>query len=154
MTDDGKRTSTFSCPEFVVELDGERTQYDAIGEGDWIFVCSISIKVERVARGMRVRSDLHRTTLQGDKLAVLPVSMPQADLSIMLTATGAISSLHWSTFVDVLLVGHQAYIQELLQLPVIDDLLGPAHGPQEQILDISVRDRDVVGKLLSFGWAD
>src|SRR5262249_16639764 len=40
-----------------------------------------------------------------------------------------------------------AYIRELLQLAVMDDLLGPADGPREQIVDMGVRDRYLVGKL-------
>ena len=41
----------------------------------------------------------------------------------------------------------RAYIRELLQLAVVDDLLGPAGGPNEHIVDMSVRDRYLVGKL-------
>jgi hypothetical protein len=41
----------------------------------------------------------------------------------------------------------QAYIRELLQIAVMDDLLGPAGGPQEEIVGMSVRDRYLVGKL-------
>ncbi|MDO5103955.1 MAG: DISARM system helicase DrmA, partial [Lautropia sp.] len=40
-----------------------------------------------------------------------------------------------------------AYIRELLQLAVMDDLLGPAGGPHERIVDMGVRDRYLVGKL-------
>lgn len=38
-------------------------------------------------------------------------------------------------------------MRELLQLAVIDDLLGPADGPVEEIVGMSVRDRYLVGKL-------
>ncbi len=41
----------------------------------------------------------------------------------------------------------QAYIRELLQLAVMDDLLGPASGPEEEIVGMSVRDRYLVGRL-------
>src|SRR5262249_20834942 len=41
----------------------------------------------------------------------------------------------------------QAYIRELLQIATIDDLLGPACGPEEEIVGMSVRDRYLVGKL-------
>ncbi|WP_081503952.1 DISARM system helicase DrmA [Alicyclobacillus hesperidum] len=41
----------------------------------------------------------------------------------------------------------QAYIRELLQYAVMDDLLGPAGGPTEEIIGMSVRDRYLVGKL-------
>ena len=41
----------------------------------------------------------------------------------------------------------QAYVRELLRLAVVDDLLGPANGPHEEIVGMSVRDRYLVGKL-------
>src|SRR6218665_2292926 len=44
-------------------------------------------------------------------------------------------------------VEDRAYIRELLQLAVVDDLLGPAGGPHERIVDMGVRDRYLVGKL-------
>jgi len=41
----------------------------------------------------------------------------------------------------------QSHIRNLLRLAVIDDLLGPADGPYEEIIGMSVRDRYLVGKL-------
>jgi hypothetical protein len=41
----------------------------------------------------------------------------------------------------------QAYVRELLRLAAVDDLLGPANGPREEIVGMSVRDRYLVGKL-------
>jgi len=41
----------------------------------------------------------------------------------------------------------QAYIRELMQNAIKDDLLGPADGPDEEIIGMSVRDRYLVGKL-------
>ena len=44
-------------------------------------------------------------------------------------------------------VYEKAYIRKLLELAVADDLLGPAMGPDEEIVGMSVRDRYLVGKL-------
>jgi len=41
----------------------------------------------------------------------------------------------------------RTYIRDLLQYAVTDDLLGPADGPEEEIVGMSVRDRYLVGKL-------
>jgi hypothetical protein len=41
----------------------------------------------------------------------------------------------------------QTYLRELLLLAVTDDLLGPANGPFEEVIGMSVRDRYLVGKL-------
>ncbi|MDF5805118.1 hypothetical protein P4238_15815 [Pseudomonas aeruginosa] len=51
------------------------------------------------------------------------------------------------TLADVPTIEDEAYIRELLQLAIMDDLLGPAGGPEELIVDMSVRDRYLVGKL-------
>jgi hypothetical protein len=54
-------------------------------------------------------------------------------------------ALH-KTIAEVPTIEDQAYIRELLQLAVMDDLLGPAGGPRERIVDMGVRDRYLVGK--------
>lgn len=41
----------------------------------------------------------------------------------------------------------QRYIRELAIMTFEDDLLGPADGPHEEIVDVAVRDRYVVGRL-------
>lgn len=43
--------------------------------------------------------------------------------------------------------GVQTYVRDLLQHAVVDDLLGPAQGDEEEIVGMSVRDRYLVGKL-------
>src|SRR5690606_939772 len=48
---------------------------------------------------------------------------------------------------DIPLFEDQSYIRELLQLAVMDDLLAAAGDPHERIVDTSVRDRYLVGKL-------
>jgi len=88
-----------------------------------------------------------------------------APLGIALPKTGApISRLDWSVFekalkdaagiafADIPVVQgqtpqEQAYIRDLLQIAMIDDILGPASGPNEEIVGMSVRDRYLVGKL-------
>ncbi|MBO9497497.1 helicase, partial [Thalassotalea sp. G20_0] len=52
---------------------------------------------------------------------------------------------------DIPLVENEAYVRELLQLAVMDDLLGPACGPHEEIAEMSVRDRYLVGKFAPQG---
>ena len=41
----------------------------------------------------------------------------------------------------------RAYVRELLETVVTDDLLGPALGPHEEIVGMSVRDRYILGRL-------
>ncbi len=149
----------FSYPQFAVELDGERKLYAAVAEGDWLAVASDSSGMTRVGRVLRVRSDLKTTTFYFDRLRVVATGSTLASAGLGLPKTGSMARLQWSDFVaalpkltgatldDVPLIGDQAYIRELLQLAVMDDLLGPANGPHEQIVDMGVRDRYLVGKL-------
>ena len=154
---------------YILVLKGERSLYQAIEEDDWVLVLNPAGDITRVGRVLRVRSDLETTTLYFDRL--LSVTEP---VSIGLTAltppsSGSIGRVQWTDFVealpkalhktiaDVPTIGsdarspqHQqelAYIRELLQLAVMDDLLGPAGGPHERIVDMGVRDRYLVGKL-------
>ncbi|WP_419610296.1 DISARM system helicase DrmA, partial [Thiolapillus sp.] len=74
-------------------------------------------------------------------------------------ANGCINRLQWThfaetipklcgkTLADIPLIKDSAYVRELLQYAVMDDLRGPANGPNELIKDMSVRDRYLVGKL-------
>ncbi|TAL84121.1 MAG: helicase [Rhodanobacter sp.] len=144
---------------YTLILKGDRSLYQAIAEDDWVLVLTPSGEVIRVGRVLRMRSDLETTTLYFDR--AFSVSKP---ISISITAlnpltSGGVSRIQWADFVAVLpnvlhktiaevpSIEDQAYIRELLQLAVMDDLLGPAGGPNERIVDMGVRDRYLVGKL-------
>src|SRR5690554_6755384 len=167
-TDHGHSADRRLAP-YILVLKGERSLYQAIEENDWVLVLNPAGGIMRVGRVLRARAEFEITTLYFDRL--LSVTDP---VSIGLTAltppsSGSIGRVQWTDFVealpkalhktiaDVPTVGsdarslqHQqelAYIRELLQLAVVDDLLGPAGGPHERIVDMSVRDRYLVGKL-------
>jgi hypothetical protein len=143
----------------VISLDGARELYASVVEGDWVLLANASGDMTRVGRVLRVRSDLNTTTFYFDRLRVGDAGSALVAAGIAMPVTGSMSRLQWSDFVaavpkltgstldEVPLIGDQAYIRELLQLAVMDDLLGPANGPHEQILDMGVRDRYLVGKL-------
>ena len=149
----------FRLPHFAAELEGERKLYAAVAEGDWFLLANASGAVTRVARVLRIRSDLKTTVFYFDRLRSVDAGSTLGAAGLALPASGSLTRLQWSDFVaallkltgggldDVPLIGDQAYIRELLQLAVMDDLLGPANGPHEQILDMGVRDRYLVGKL-------
>ncbi|MGG1940444.1 DISARM system helicase DrmA [Paenibacillus polymyxa] len=116
-----------------------------------------------IARVYRKRSTLMETTFLFD--GMLKVEQVISDLNIMNNHTSAtIFRLEWTLFERCLknicnidfsvfpnLTGNtseeQAHIRDLLQLAVMDDLLGPAGGPEEEIVGMSVRDRYLVGRL-------
>ncbi len=148
-----------SFPVYTVALGGERALYAGIAEGDWILVATFSGHVARVGRILRIRSCLAETTFYFDRVLSIDAGIALSVAGFSLPTKGPMARLQWSDFVaalqkltgrsleDVPLIADQSYIRELLQFAVMDDLLGPANGPHEQILDMSVRDRYLVGKL-------
>lgn len=54
----GQGKSGFRYPQFAAKLDGERKVYAAVAEGDWLLLANASGAVTRVARVLRIRSDL------------------------------------------------------------------------------------------------
>ncbi len=144
---------------YVLGLDGDRDRYQALATDDWVVVLNAAGRVTRVARILRIRSDANTTTLYFDKVSTVgPDASAETD-SFGQPTTGRISRIRWEDFLgelpkllhkpltDIPTIIDQAYIRELLQLAVIDDLLGPAGGPDELIVDMGVRDRYLVGKL-------
>lgn len=151
-----------SYAQYMVHLNGQKNLFQSISEGDWVLMVDTKHIVLGVGRVYRQNSDLNGTTLYFDKYkkAVAPINLS-------LPAKGQISRCEWtafaeavpsligSTLADVPRIGTDkdqkamdaVYVRELLQLAVTNDLLGPANGPLEQILDMSVRDRYLVGRL-------
>ena len=150
---------------YTLRLKGERSLYQSINEDDWVLVISTGALITRVGRVIRVRSDLATTTLYFDRWLQVAEPISVGLTSLVPPQSGSLGRIQWSDFVKTMdkhiltpighvpLIGsgsdqHElAYIRELLQLAVMDDLLGPAGGPHERIVDMGVRDRYLVGKL-------
>ena len=139
---------------------------NSITQGDGVLIASLYLPVAvSFARVYRVRAGLDGITLLFDGVASVKGPNLLTDLGISFLQTGSPAvRLEWPVFQAALeaacgitfdalpvLGGHsteeRAYIRELLQLAVVDDLLGPADGPHEEITGMSVRDRYLVGKL-------
>ncbi|MFV8626539.1 DISARM system helicase DrmA [Ralstonia pseudosolanacearum] len=154
---------------YTLALKGLRSLYQAIAEDDWVLVLNPAGEIVRAGRVLRLRSDLETTTIFFDRLSVADAPVSVASISLAPPSSGNVGRIQWDEFVaalssalhqsaaDIPTIGsdprspryqHElAYIRELLQLAVVDDLLGPAGGPHERIVDMSVRDRYLVGKL-------
>ena len=144
---------------YTLHMKGERSLYQAISEDDWVLVLNTSGHITRVGRVLRVRSDLETTTIYFDRLLVVEPTVSIGLTSLTPPSSGNIGRVQWTDFTEALpkalhktiaevpAIEDQAYIRELLQLAVMDDLLGPAGGPNERIVDMGVRDRYLVGKL-------
>ena len=151
---------------FSVTIGRDYAFFQGIEEGDGVLIANgDSLAVVSFARIYRIRAKLNETTFFFD--GVLPVSGGKVLTDLGVTAPesrAAMSRMEWPIFEAALKkacgiafgalpvlegdsVKEQAYVRELLQLAVIDDLLGPADGPVEEIVGMSVRDRYLVGKL-------
>jgi hypothetical protein len=151
-----KETSTLG--PYFVRLVGKRTTFAALHRGHWVIVIDTTGTLKRVGRILRIRSDLESTTLYFDRLHTLQTGGSIADVGLTL-ASGSVARLrpedlddvlsrdNVSSEADVQLIQDAAHVRELLELATRDDLLGPANGPEEFVVDMSVRDRYLVGKL-------
>ena len=142
----------------TLELNGSPTLFSAITEHDWILVVTPDGEFVRTGQVLRVRTDTDKATIYFDRLLSASNKVAVETAGLILPEV-AVSRLQWDTFAravemlagrtvdDALLIENQAYIRELLQLAVMDELLGPANGSIEQIVDMNVRDRYLVGRL-------
>ena len=131
-------------------------------EGDLLF-----LHEEREGRGLvvtigrvyRMRTNLDSITFLFDAELDLENSVVLNELELEPDDSTWSTRIEWSKGVSLLQsagvsdpesipsIEDHAYIRGLLQVAITDDLLGPANGPHEQIVDMSVRDRYLVGKL-------
>ena len=144
---------------YTLQLKGEHSLHQAISDNDWILVLDTTGNISRVGRILRIRSDLETTTIFFDRMlqvksvvsiGITPFKFPPKDRAGRIQWTDFIETLPKEfhiTIADIPKIEDQTYIRELLQLAVMDDLLGPAGGPNELIVDMGVRDRYLVGKL-------
>ena len=144
---------------YTLRLKGERSLYQAIADDDWVLILNTAGHITRVGRVLRVRSNLETTTIYFDRMLLVDTPVSIGLTSLTPPSAGSIVRIQWTDFLeslpkalhktiaDVPAIKDQAYIRELLQLAAMDDLLGPAGGPRERIVDMGVRDRYLVGKL-------
>lgn len=151
---------------FSVTVDHGSSLFRGVEEGDGVLIAGGDpLAAVSFARIYRIRAKLDETTFFFE--SVLPVNGGKTLTDLGVTAPeskAAMVRLEWPVFEAALKTAssiafdalpvleggsaeEQDYVRELLQLAVIDDLLGPADGPVEEIVGMSVRDRYLVGKL-------
>lgn len=151
---------------FSVTIEHNSSPFRGVEEGDGVLIAGNDLLAAvSFARIYRIRAKLDETTFFFD--GVLPVNGGKTLTELGVTAPeskAAMVRLEWPVFEAALKTAcgiafvampvleggsaeEQDYVRELLQLAVIDDLLGPADGPVEEIVGMSVRDRYLVGKL-------
>lgn len=151
---------------FAITVDHVSSDLRGVREGDALLIVGEGSGIPKAlsfGRVYRVRRALDETTLLLDGLLPLKPARPLSDFGIEPPSV-AVSRLEWPLFEAALKAScgiefpalpvfegktsrEQDYIRDLLQWAVEDDLLGPADGPVEEIIGMSVRDRYLVGKL-------
>lgn len=164
--DQGAVTDPRLAP-FTLRVTASGELLKGVRDGDWLLIVDRDGRVARVGRVLKARWEADATTFYLDRVKPIeqPVSLAHLGLP---PCAGSIGRLEWTRFAEAVSKGlgfslaavplvdperaeHKphahAYIRELLQLAVVDDLLGPAGGTEELIKDMSVQDRYLVGKL-------
>ena len=144
---------------YSLTLPGQKELYKSVKPGEWILLINKTIQGVGVGRVYGQRSSLEGTTVFFDKHWLTDDAKSLSTAGINPPTSGRVSRIEWTGFIEALpklfdktiaeipLIEDDVYVRNLLQHAVMDDLLGPANGPLEQILDMSVRDRYLVGRL-------
>ena len=149
---------------YSVTLAVELSLCEGMDVGDGVVVSNASREVTAFGRIYRKRSTMEQTTLYLDAVQSLGAHLNPNNLGITINTDAPVLRLQWDIFEQAMIKStgtsfdslkvlegkssiEQAYLRDLMQLATIDDLLGPANGPTEDIVGMSVRDRYLVGKL-------
>ena len=146
-------------PGYTATLPGDGKTSTSIAEGDGIIVADLAGNVLHVGLVLRLRSGLDATTVHFDRAVQGAGGLSLSAAGLTPPTSSGPSRIQWRDFeaavskmtgkavADIPLIEDHAYVRDLLQLAVTDDLLGPANGPHEEIVDMGVRDRYLVGKI-------
>ena len=146
------------CAGHAIRIDVDSDGQGAPASGDWVVVLGADYAVCAAGRILRLRSDNGGRTAYFDRCLGVDPAIPLVELGMTVPSV-SVTRLPWDDFLKLLselgaespdkvpLIEDAAYVRDLLELSVRDDLLGPAGGPQELIKDMSVRSRYLVGKL-------
>lgn len=147
--------------EYVLSIDSDSDLHAQQDDGLLLVANQAVVAVGRV---YRIRQSVGKAAVYLDGVFRSPEAVPLADLGVTAASDANVTRIEWDVFDDFVttwtgesfdalprLAGtskaEQAYVRDLLRFAVVDDLLGPANGPHEEIVGMSVRDRYLVGKL-------
>jgi hypothetical protein len=147
----------------TITLPGPESLTAGLLEADGVAMVDAADRVVGFARIYRIRRSPAATTLYFDRVVPVPPTVIATSLGLPVP-TGIIERVAWPTFAAAVKTAtgrefekidpikgetraEQDHLRRLFQLAVMDDLLGPANGPNEEVVGMSVRDRYLVGKL-------
>jgi hypothetical protein len=145
--------------DFRISMPNSPEHYLALAEKHWCLLTTTDGQIFGIGRIVRIRAFLDHTVIYFDKLALVEGSKPLSEFGLTGGEEPQVMRMDWQKFEDVaqLFIGHSlgqialiqdaVYVRDLLELAVRDDLLGPACGPHEDVKDMSVCARYLLGKL-------
>lgn len=156
----------FSKPElYMLTLEGDESGFSAIEQGDALVFADREKGLTGVRRLYLTRHEHNKTILYFDRFADFQTPVPLSQVGYKIpTSKASIWNLDITILENILKKaglpnfsslpmpdgndkGVQNYVRNLLQAAVVDDLLGPAQGEEEEVVGMSVRERYLVGKL-------
>lgn len=117
----------------VVYLKGS---HPALREGAWVLVLNMAGGIVHVGHVLRIRVDAEGTSLYFDKVKTVEPVVGIGSTGLLPPTTGCVVRAPWTDFAeaiprtlgftlaDVPLIKDEAYVRELLQYAIMDDLLG------------------------------
>ena len=147
-----------ACAGHAVRVEANLEKQGAVKPGNWVAALGADDAAWAAGRILRVRSDEAGRIVYFDLCLKVDPAVSLGTLG-MTAPSSPVTRLPWDDFLNLLSalgadspdsvppISDTAYVRDLLELSVRDDLLGPAEGPHELIKDTSVRNRYLVGKL-------
>lgn len=143
----------------ILTIDGDTKELANINESAWFVLVDTVKHITSVCRSFRRRQTLTTSMFYADKEILTTNEFNLDEFELMLPESSIYRRLKWPDaervitkvsgcrINDVPLIRSHIYIREIFQAAIVDDLLGPANGPHEDIVDMGVKDRYLVGKL-------
>ena len=153
------RTDQMTKPGvFQLHHRGDSGNFSRVSVGSWVLVTSSDGVGRLVGKILRIRDCLGEVTLYFERVQFFSATINVSEIGLSLPAEPVsllrgqdlLSALALDGVTDILdipLIDDPSFVRDLLELAARDDLLGPAGGPQENVIDTSVRDRYLLGKL-------
>ncbi len=152
---------------FSIELPHPGSIFQGISADreDILILLDENLAIFGYGRVYRKRAGVKNTQFYFDRIERLETLKPATEAGFQeIEQKGTAARLAWPDFqnaykattekdytglpmLDEKSVASQNYARKLVKLAAMDDLLGPACGPEEEIVGMSVRDRYLVGKL-------
>jgi hypothetical protein len=103
---------------YTLRLNGEHSLYQAIANDDWVLILNTAGNITRVARVLRLRSDLENTTIYFDRVLLVDPAVSIGLTSLTTPSSGSVGRIQWTDFLESL---PKALHKTIAEVPIIED---------------------------------